>query len=162
MMKNERTDDRFFIYFAFSQLWRWTWTRWTSHPLFFIIYAKTRHKGGLVCKWRIEWDWQKTFLKFFMSLRRRKGGDTPVSPAPPCRTHFYREFSSLTLLYTTKTRHKGGLVCKWRIEWDSNSRYALGVHTISNRAPSTTRPSIQTSLFIKQNKIFARANFHFS
>ena len=27
-----------------------------------------------------------------------------------------REFSSLTLLYTTKTRHKGGLVCKWRIE----------------------------------------------
>ncbi len=25
---------------------------------------------------------------------------------------------------------------------DSNPRYALGVHTISNRAPSTTRPSI--------------------
>ena len=118
-------------------------------------------KVGLVCKWRIEWDWQKTFLKFFMSLRRRKGGDTPVSPAPPCRTHFYREFSSLTLSHTTKPTLKVGFVV-WRIEWDSNSRYALGVHTISNRAPSTTRPSIQTSLFIKQNKIFARANFHFS
>ena len=44
-----------------------------------------------------------------MSLRRRKGGDTPVSPAPPCRTHFYREFSSLTLLYTTKPAIKAGL-----------------------------------------------------
>ena len=42
-----------------------------------------------------------------MSLRRRKSGDTPVSPAPPCRTHLYREFSSLTLLYTTKPHHKG-------------------------------------------------------
>ncbi len=40
-----------------------------------------------------------------------------------------------------KPGHNPGL--NWRIERDSNPRYALGVHTISNRAPSTTRPSIR-------------------
>ena len=50
------------------------------------------------------------------------------------------------LIIHNKTRHKGGLSCKWRIEWDSNPRYPLGVHTISNRAPSTTRPSIHISV----------------
>ena len=30
----------------------------------------------------------------------------------------------------------------WRREWDLNPRYAFGVHTISNRAPSTPRTSL--------------------
>ena len=46
--------------------------------------------------------------------------------------------------------------CNWRRERDSNPRYALDAHTISNRAPSTTRPSLQTVLYIKQKIIFAR------
>ena len=32
----------------------------------------------------------------------------------------------------------------WRRERDLNPRYAINVHTISNRAPSTTQPSLQT------------------
>ena len=31
----------------------------------------------------------------------------------------------------------------WRREWDSNPRDPLGAYTISSRAPSTTRPSLQ-------------------
>ncbi len=44
--------------------------------------------------------------------------------------------------FTTKPRIAAGLSCKWRIDRDSNPGYPLGVYTISNRAPSTTRPSI--------------------
>ena len=44
--------------------------------------------------------------------------------------------------FTTKPCIAAGLSCKWRIDRDSNPGYPLGVYTISNRAPSTTRPSI--------------------
>ena len=45
-----------------------------------------------------------------------------------------------------KTHRKGGSFCKWRIGRDSNPRYPLEVHTISNRAPSTTRPPIRKTV----------------
>ena len=38
--------------------------------------------------------------------------------------------------------------CRWRREWDLNPRYAINVHTISNRAPSTTQPSLRESATI--------------
>ena len=31
----------------------------------------------------------------------------------------------------------------WRMEWDSNPRYAFDVYALSRRAPSTARPSIR-------------------
>ena len=62
----------------------------------------------------------------------------------PCSQTLSSEGSNPNLysLFTTKLP-RGEFCCKWRIERDSNPRYALDVHTISNRAPSTTRPSIQ-------------------
>ncbi len=42
---------------------------------------------------------------------------------------------------------------KWRTEWDSNPRYPLGVHTISNRAPSASRSSVHCPKAITK-KIF--------
>ena len=41
-----------------------------------------------------------------------------------------------------KKRTKMCVFCIWRREWDLNPRYAFGVHTISNRAPSTPRTSL--------------------
>ncbi len=61
-----------------------------------------------------------------------------------------------------KTLRLEGLYYKWRIERDSNPRYALDVHTISNRAPSTTRPSIQNAyclaFFIPIGKNYFKIN----
>ena len=57
----------------------------------------------------------------------------PVSPATEVRAIFA----------------KGGklLKIKWRREWDSNPRY-LAVNTLSKRAPSATRPSLQLELYL--------------
>ena len=35
------------------------------------------------------------------------------------------------------------LFYKWRKGWDSNPRYAINVHSISNAAPSTPRPPLR-------------------
>lgn len=49
---------------------------------------------------------------------------------------------------TKKTLGLSVFLLKWRTEWDSNPRYPLGVHTISNRAPSASRSSVHcTALY---------------
>ena len=47
----------------------------------------------------------------------------------------------------------------WRTEWDSNPRYPLGVHTISNRAPSASRSSVQLALFFIFILLYLQALF---
>ena len=98
---------------------------------------KTTPQGCCWVYWRIEWDWL-----------RRNIGSSLRSPAyfrlpEPCfRTTFSRVQTPAFSRIYTKTPHKAGFRCKWRIDRDSNPGYPLEVYTISNRAPSTTRPSI--------------------
>ncbi len=111
------------------------------------IYNKTLRKGGFCCKWRIERDYS-AFAPFTAALAYMPPAYFRL-PAP-CSHTLSSEGSNPNLysLFTTKLP-RGEFCCKWRIERDSNPRYALDVHTISNRAPSTTRPSIQgDTLFI--------------
>ena len=69
-------------------------------------------------------------------------------PFAGSRTHSLRGFKSLTF-YSSSYKKAPFRVsfCNWRTEWDSNPRYPLGVHTISNRAPSASRSSVHRSCF---------------
>ena len=104
------------------------------------IYKKKHHKGAIVCKWRIELDYSR-FTRVASALIGEADRHTSVWLSLVGELTF-REPKSLPITSNKKTTPLRVLLFYWRIEWDSNSRYPLEVHTISNRAPSTTRPSI--------------------
>ena len=80
-----------------------------AHPLFSVAQ-----------KWR---GW----LRFSQPLRRRKCGDTSVSPAPPCQTHS----CGFDPAGTQKTSFSGGLL--WRTRRGSNPQpLASEANTLSN------------------------------
>ena len=82
-------------------------------------------------------------------------------PEPCFRTTFSRVQTPAFSRIYTKTPHKAGFRCKWRIDRDSNPGYPLEVYTISNRAPSTTRPSIHFISFINLIKYILFCNKFF-
>ena len=112
-----------------------------SNPNLYSLFTTKLPRGEFCCKWRIERDYS-AFAPFTAALAYMPPAYFRL-PAP-CSQTLSSEGSNPNLysLFTTKLP-RGELCCKWRIERDSNPRYALDVHTISNRAPSTTRPSIQ-------------------
>ena len=63
-------------------------------------------------------------------LRLQKMGLTP-------------KFQQISQTHKKRRCYKASFQLNWRTEWDSNPRYPLGVHTISNRAPSASRSSVR-------------------
>ena len=111
--------------------------------------TKPRTRQGFLVNGGQSWDCpRRRFACSFLRAHslRLTGVLSPAfrlsSPHFPVGSH-----PSILIIYN-KTPHRAGFSCKWRIEWDLNPRYPLGVHTISNRAPSTTRPSIQIKIFL--------------
>ena len=110
----------------------------------------------LLFYWRIDRDWLRR--NFGSSLR------SPACfrlPEPCCQTLYSRVQTPAFSRIYTKTPHKVGFRCKWRIDRDSNPGYPLEVYTISNRAPSTTRPSIHFISFINLIKYILFCNKFF-
>src|SRR5690606_12572190 len=70
---------------------------------------------------------------------------TPLRSCVPKRMRFGRTQAVSAPALRTKQKRPGRGVCVWRRERDSNPRYGVTVHTLSRRAPSTTRSPLHAS-----------------
>jgi phage-related protein len=102
---------------------------------------KNRHKGGLFYIWRVR---RAFFAKHcFVRVERVQSVIAPRRDAVSAAAGSLDIQERGRYLRDIKNRHKGGLFYIWRRERDSNPRYAINVYTLSRRAPSTTRTSLQ-------------------
>ena len=74
-----------------------------------------------------------------------------VKPTPP--------WVQISLFFLKTKKPALQRAFNWRTEWDSNPRYPLGVHTISNRAPSASRSSVQLAILYIYFHYFASIIF---
>ena len=76
-----------------------------------------------------------------------------------CLTQYQKHFDK-----KLKTQTKKEYDCTpflWRIDWGSNPGYAINIHTSSNRAPSTTQPSIHVEIYYIQKTGFVNSKYFF-